>query len=137
MINKQIILKERPVGFPNDTTWSLESNTIPDLNEGEVLIQHHYISLDPAMRGWMNDSKSYIAPVAIDEVMRSGSIGKVIRSNNHPSFKVGDCVTGWGGVQQFVITDGNGWFKVDDSIAPMPMFIGTLGMPGILSLIHI
>ena len=130
MINKQIILKERPVGFPNETTWSLESNAIPDLNEGEVLIQHHYISLDPAMRGWMNDSKSYIAPVAIDEVMRSGSIGKVIKSNNHPSFKVGDCVTGWGGVQQFVITDGNGWFKVDDSIAPMPMFIGTLGMPG-------
>ena len=130
MINKQIILKERPVGFPNDSTWSLESNEIPDLNEGEVLIQHHYISLDPAMRGWMNDSKSYIAPVAIDEVMRSGSIGKVIKSNNHPSFKVGDCVTGWGGVQQFVITDGNGWFKVDDSIAPMPMFIGTLGMPG-------
>ena len=74
MINKQIILRERPVGFPNETTWSLESNAIPDLNEGEVLIQHHYISLDPAMRGWMNDSKSYIAPVAIDEVMRSGSI---------------------------------------------------------------
>jgi len=52
MMNKQIILKERPVGFPNDTTWNLESNAIPTLKEGEVLIQHHYISLDPAMRGW-------------------------------------------------------------------------------------
>ena len=77
MINKQIILKERPIGFPTDSTWNLESNAIPTLKKGEVLIQHHYISLDPAMRGWMNDSKSYIAPVGINEVMRSGSIGKV------------------------------------------------------------
>ncbi|MDA9328290.1 NADP-dependent oxidoreductase [Flavobacteriaceae bacterium] len=130
MKNKQIILKERPIGFPNDATWNLESNAIPTLKEGEVLIQHHYISLDPAMRGWMNDSKSYIPPVGINEVMRSGSIGKVIEVNNHPIFKVGDCVTGWGGVQQYVATDGAGWFKVDDTIAPMPLFIGTLGMPG-------
>lgn len=129
-MNKQIIFKQRPIGFPNDTTWNLETNPIPELKDGEVLIQHHYISLDPAMRGWMNEGKSYIAPVAIDEVMRAGSIGKVIKSNNHPTFKVGDCLTGWGGVQQYVATDGTGWFKVDDSIAPMPLFISTLGMPG-------
>lgn len=129
-MNKQIIFKKRPVGFPDEQTWSLEENPIPELKEGEVLIQHHYISLDPAMRGWMNDSKSYIAPVAIDDVMRAGSIGKVIKANNHPKFKVGDCLTGWGGVQQYVATDGTNWFKVDDSIAPMPLFISTLGMPG-------
>ena len=129
-MNKQIIFKNRPIGYPNETTWNLETTPIPELKEGEVLIQHHYISLDPAMRGWMNDSKSYIEPIAIDDVMRSGSIGKVIKSKNHPKYKVGDCLTGWGGVQQYVATDGTGWVKVDDTIAPMPLFISTLGMPG-------
>ena len=129
-MNKQVILRKRPVGFPTEDTWSLEENPIPELKEGEVLIEHHYISLDPAMRGWINEGKSYIPPVAIDDVMRAGSIGKVIKANNHPKFNVGDTLTGWGGVQQFVATDGNNWFKVDDSIAPMPLFISTLGMPG-------
>lgn len=129
-MNKQIILKNRPIGFPDENTWALEETIIPEPKEGEVLVEHHYISLDPAMRGWLNDSKSYIPPVAIDDVMRAGSIGKVIKSNNHPKFKVGDFLTGWGGVQQYVATDGSNWHKVDDSIAPMPLFISTLGMPG-------
>lgn len=129
-MNKQIILKNRPIGFPDENTWALEETIIPEPKAGEVLVEHHYISLDPAMRGWLNDSKSYIPPVAIDDVMRAGSIGKVIKSNNHPKFKVGDCLTGWGGVQQYVATDGSNWHKVDDSIAPMPLFISTLGMPG-------
>lgn len=129
-MNKQIIFKKRPIGYPEPDTFELVSSTMPEPKEGEVLIQHYYISLDPAMRGWMNDSKSYIPPVAINDVMRAGSIGKVITSNNHPKFKVGDCVTGWGGVQQYVTTDGTGWYQVDDSIAPMPLFISTLGMPG-------
>ena len=114
----------------DNNTWSIESNAIPILKDGEVLIQHHYISLDPAMRGWMSDVKSYIPPVAIDDVMRAGSIGKVIEAKNHPKFKVGDCVTGWGGVQQYVATTGENWYKVDENLAPMPMYIGTLGMPG-------
>ena len=59
-MNKQIIFKKRPIGFPDETTWNLESNPIPELKEGEVLVQQHYISLDPAMRGWMNEGKSYI-----------------------------------------------------------------------------
>ncbi len=129
-MNKQIILKKRPVGYPDVDTWQQIETEVPEPKEGEVLIQHHYISLDPAMRGWMNDTKSYIPPVSIDDVMRAGSIGKVIKSNNHPKFNVGDCVTGWGGVQQYVVTNGENWFKVDDSIAPMPLFISTLGMPG-------
>jgi NADPH-dependent curcumin reductase CurA len=129
-MNKQVILKKRPFGFPEEDTWSLEEHPIPELKEGEVLIQHHYLSLDPAMRGWINEGKSYIAPVQIDDVMRAGSIGKVVKAKNHPKFKVGDTLTGWGGVQQFVATDGANWFKVDDNIAPMPLFISTLGMPG-------
>ncbi len=130
MNNKQIIFKKRPSGVPNADTWQLETNSIPELEEGEILIEHHYISLDPAMRGWMNDTKSYIPPVAIDDVMRAGSIGKVIKNNGNHKFEVGDCVTSWGGVQQYAVTDGEGWYKVDERLAPMPMYIGTLGMPG-------
>lgn len=130
MINKQVILKNRPKGYPDENTWQLESNEITELQDGEILIEHHYISLDPAMRGWMNDSKSYIPPVALDHVMRAGAIGKVIKTNNNPKFEVGDCVTSWGGVQQYSITNGDGWFKVDESLASMPMYLGTLGMPG-------
>ncbi|MBP2832056.1 NADP-dependent oxidoreductase [Aquimarina sp. U1-2] len=130
MINKQLIFKKRPVGLPSADTWELQSNTIPDLAQGEVLIQQHYISLDPAMRGWMNEGKSYIEPVQIDEVMRAGSVGKVIKTNNHPKFKDGDYVTGWGGVQQYVITNGSNWYKVDPNLASLPQYIGTLGMPG-------
>nr|WP_262914345.1 NADP-dependent oxidoreductase [Tenacibaculum aquimarinum] len=129
-MNKQIIFKKRPVGNVESDVFELQNNPIPELKDGEVLIQNHYISLDPAMRGWMNDTKSYIPPVAINDVMRSGSIGKVIKANNHPTFKVGDCITGWGGVQQYIVTNGENYYKVDDKLAPMPMYIGTLGMPG-------
>ncbi len=129
-MNKQLIFKKRPVGMPDGETWSLESNPIPEPAEGEVLIQHHYISLDPAMRGWLNDRKSYIPPVQIGEVMRAGSIGTVTKSNKHPKFKEGDCLTGWGGVQQYVVSNGENWYKVDPTLAPMTTYIGTLGMPG-------
>ncbi len=129
-MNKQIIFKERPVGLPNKNTWQLEENEIPSLKEGEVLIQQHYISLDPAMRGWMNEGKSYIAPVEINEVMRAGSIGIVIKTNKHPKYKIGDCLTGWGGVQQYVATTGGNWYQVDVNLASMPLYLSTLGMPG-------
>ena len=126
MHNKQIIFKKRPVGVPDVDTWQLETNPVPELEEGEILVEHHYISLDPAMRGWMNDTKSYIPPVAIDDVMRAGSIGKVIKNNGNPKFEIGDVVTSWGGVQQYAITNGDGWYKVDTRLAPMPKYIGIL-----------
>ncbi|MFT4535033.1 MAG: NADPH-dependent curcumin reductase CurA [Saprospiraceae bacterium] len=129
-MNKQQVLVKRPIGMPDKETWKLEESEIPELKEGEVLIQNHYISLDPAMRGWMNDTPSYIPPVAIGDVMRAGSIGKVIKTNNHPKYNVGDVLTGWGGVQQYNITNGEGYYPVDTKLAPMPMYIGTLGMPG-------
>lgn len=129
-MNKQLIFEKRPVGMPSEDTWSLASNPIPEPGDGEVLIQNHYISLDPAMRGWMNDAKSYIPPVAIGDVMRAGTIGVVVKANNHPKFKVGDCLTGWGGVQQYSVTDGQNYYAVDPNLAPMPTYIGTLGMPG-------
>lgn len=129
-MNKQLIFKKRPVGLPKSDIWEVEEKTKPELKEGEVLIEQHYVSLDPAMRGWMNDVKSYIPPIGIGEVMRAGSIGKVIKVNNHPKYKVGDCLTGWGGVQQFVATSGKDWYKVDDAIAPMSLYLSALGMPG-------
>lgn len=129
-MNKQLLLEKRPEGLPDKDTWRLVTNPIPKLNEGEVLIQHHYISLDPAMRGWMRDRKSYVPPVEIGEVMRAGAIGKVIQANNHPEFKEGDCIVSWGGVQEYEITNGENCYKVDDSLAPMPKYLGALGMPG-------
>lgn len=130
MQNKKLLLIKRPIGMPEKDTWKMEVSPIPEPGEGEVLIRQHYISLDPAMRGWMNDTKSYIPPIGIGEVMRAGSVGKVIKTNNHPKFKVGDFLSGWGGVQQYTVTDGKGYFKVDPNLAPLPLYIGTLGMPG-------
>jgi len=129
MTNKQLLLSKRPIGMPDADTWELIESPISELNDGEVLIQNHYISLDPAMRGWMNDAKSYIPPIPVGDIMRAGSIGKVIQSKN-PKYKEGDVLTGWGGVQQYIVTNGDGYYPVDTSLAPMPMYIGTLGMPG-------
>lgn len=128
-MNKQLLFVKRPKGLPDTSTWTLETHPIPDITSDEFLVQQHYVSLDPAMRGWMSDSKSYIEPIAIGDVMRAGSIGKVIKSK-HPDYKIGDCVTGWGGVQQYAVGTAKNWYKVDPSLAPMPMYLGTLGMPG-------
>ena len=76
-MNKQLLLEKRPEGLPDKDTWKFVTQPIPEPKEGEVLIQHHYISLDPATRGWMKDRKSYIPPVEIGEVMRAGAIGKL------------------------------------------------------------
>ena len=127
--NRQIKLAARPVGLPKRTDWLFQSTPIPHPNEGEVLIKTHFISLDPAMRGWMNEGKSYIPPVQLGEVMRAGSAGEVIESR-HPDFQKGDFVTGNGGVQEYFISKGKHLIKVDPSFAPLPVWLGTLGMPG-------
>jgi len=129
-MNKQILLEKRPEGLPEKDTWKMVSTPISEPKDGEVLIRHHYISLDPAMRGWMMDRKSYVPPVEIGEVMRAGAIGNVIKSNNHPQFKEGDCIVSWGGVQEYETTNGENCYKVDATIAPMPKYLGALGMPG-------
>ncbi len=116
--------------MPNPDTWKLVESPVPQPGDGEVLVKTHYISLDPAMRGWMNEGKSYIDPIALGDVMRAGTIGTVIDAKNHPKFKVGDVLTGWGGVQQYFTTSGQGHFKVDTSIIPMTKYLGALGMPG-------
>ena len=87
--NKQYKLAARPVGVPKDSDWEFTNTAIPTAGDGEVLVRVHYVSLDPAMRGWMNDAKSYIPPVGLGEVMRAGTVGEVIDSNN-PSFSAED-----------------------------------------------
>ena len=129
MINKQLILKNRPIGLPDKDTWELQEVPVPEIQDGEVLVQQLYISLDPAMRGWMNDVKSYIPPIALGDVMRAGSVGKIIASK-HPHLKEGIYISGWGGVQQYVVTNGKGWYPVNPKLAPLPTYISTLGMPG-------
>jgi len=127
--NKQLLLQNRPLGLPKKETWKLVETDIPQAKEGEILVQCEYVSLDPAMRGWINAGRSYIEPVQIDDVMRAGGVGKVIASN-HSDFKVGDHVYGQTGIQQYIVTNGKGWHKVDPTLAPLPTYLGTLGMPG-------
>lgn len=130
MINKKQILKERPVGLPGKKTWELIENKLQELDEGQMLIEQEYISLDPAMRGWINKTRSYIPPVEIGDVMRAGSVGKIIKTKGKTIFNIGDYVTGWGGVQNYCVTDGENFYKVDPEKAPLSYYIGILGMPG-------
>ncbi len=129
-MNKQLLFVKRPVGEADASTWSLVSQPIPEIKEGEILVKQHYVSLDPAMRGWMNNVRSYIAPMEIGSVMRAGSVGEVVASKNHPKFKIGDFVSGHGGVQQYAVSDGKGYYHVDPNLVPLPTYIGALGMPG-------
>jgi NADPH-dependent curcumin reductase CurA len=128
-LNHKFELAARPVGMPKRTDWSYKEEPVRDPAEGEFLVKILYISLDPAMRGWMNEGKSYIAPVGIGDVMRAGALGRVIASKNH-KFAVGDHVFGAFGVQEFATSNGNGITKVNAGSVPLPVFLGTLGMPG-------
>ena len=128
-INKQWRLKARPIGEPSADTWDYTESEIPAIKEGQLLIKIEYISLDPAMRGWLNDAKSYIEPVQIGDVMRAGTVGKVVESKLD-GFVAGDYVCGHNGVQSYAVSDGNGLYKVDPNLAPLPYYLGVLGMPG-------
>ena len=127
--NHQYRLAARPAGLPKADDWKFTEEPVADPKDGEVLVKVLYISLDPAMRGWMNDAKSYIAPVGIGEVMRAGAVGRVVASR-HPGFAVGNCVVGGLGVQEYAVIDGKGLTRVDPRLAPLPVYLSTLGMPG-------
>lgn len=128
-MNKQWRLKTRPVGEPNADTWEYTENEVPTIEDGQLLIKIDYISIDPAMRGWLNDAKSYIAPVKVDDVMRAGTVGEVIDSK-HADFAIGDYVSGHNGVQSYAVSDGTGLYKIDPNLAPLSYYLGVLGMPG-------
>jgi hypothetical protein len=133
LTNHQFRLAARPVGMVKATDWSQTTEPVRELADGEILVKALYLSLDPAMRGWMNEGKSYIRPVAIGEVMRAGGIGEVVASKS-PRFAVGDTVSGAIGVQNYWIGAADdkvaGFYKVDGRAAPLPKYLNALGMPG-------
>lgn len=129
LINRQFLLAKRPVGRATRDTFNFVETAVGEPGPGQVLVENLYLSLDPAMRGWMNDAKSYIPPVGIGEVMRALGVGKVIASN-HPDFAVGDHVNGALGVQDYFLGEPRGFYKVDPSKAPLPLYLSALGMTG-------
>jgi NADPH-dependent curcumin reductase CurA len=127
--NTQVRLAARPTGLPRASDWEIVEEPLPAPGDGEFTVAISHLSLDPAMRGWMNAGASYIEPVEIGAVMRAGAVGEVTASQ-HPGFPVGEHVAGAFGVQEHALSDGAGVTKVDLSLAPLPTYLGTLGMTG-------
>jgi NADPH-dependent curcumin reductase CurA len=131
--NKQILLDNRPQGEASASNFKLVTTDTPPLNEGEVLVRNHYLSLDPYMRGRMNDAKSYAAPQPLGQVMQGGSVGEVVESR-HPKFAVGDKVQGMGGWQQYSVVKADqpgALRKLDTTHVPLSHYLGAVGMPGV------
>jgi len=129
IVNHQWRLAARPVGTVKRSDWNFTEEPVAAPADGQVLVKTLYLSLDPAMRGWMNEGKSYLPPVGIGEVMRAGAIGKVIESRD-PGFKAGDFVNGTIGVQEYALATAKQITRVDPRLAPLPVYLSTLGMPG-------
>lgn len=131
--NRQILLDKRPTGEATADNFRLVSTETPALSQGQVLVRHHYLSLDPYMRGRMSDSKSYAAPQPVGEVMIGGTVGEVVESR-HPKYAPGDKVQGMGGWQEYSVVDATqpgALRKVDDSQVPLSQYLGAVGMPGV------
>ena len=131
--NKQILLDNRPQGEASASNFKMVEADTPPLKEGEVLVRHHFLSLDPYMRGRMNDAKSYAAPQPLGQVMQGGTVGEVVESRN-PKYAVGDKVVGFGGWQEYsvVAADQPGALrKVDTTHVPLSHYLGAVGMPGV------
>ena len=133
VINQQCLLASRPTGEPSAANFRFAQTPVPALLPGQVLVRHHYMSLDPYMRGRMNDSKSYAQPQALDAVMGGGTVGEIAESRSE-AFAVGDRVVGMGGWQQYSVVDAAqpGMLrKVDTTHIPLQAYLGAVGMPGV------
>ena len=128
--NRQFRLISRPVGMVKRSDFEFITVPAGEPGAGEVLVRVLYLSLDPAMRGWMNEGKSYIAPVGLGEVMRAGGVGRVVKSND-PTLAAGDLVVGITGIQDYVVSKAAGLRKIDPQVAPLPRYLGALGMTGL------
>ena len=128
--NKQILLASRPAGWVEESNFKLVETPQPQIADGQVLVRNHWLSLDPYMRGRMNDAKSYAAAVNLGDVMVGGTAGEVVQSKN-PKFKAGDKVVGYLGWQLYGAADGAMLQKVDDSRIPLSAYLGAVGMPGV------
>ena len=129
-MNTQCRLAARPVGIPKPTDWDFVREPATEPKEGEFRVEVEYLSIDPAMRAWMNAGRSYVPPVEVGEVMRAAGIGRVIDSR-HPDFHVDERVYGVFGVQRFAVSDGSGVTRVDTTLAPVPVHLGVLGISGL------
>jgi NADPH-dependent curcumin reductase CurA len=129
-MNHQVRLAARPSGLPRQSDWELTEEPIPTPGPGELVAAVSHISVDPAMRGWMNAGASYIDPVEVGTVMRAAAVGRVLASE-HPDFEPGEHVYGTFGVQEYALSDGRGVIKIDPSLAPAPAYLGTLGLSGL------
>ncbi len=132
-LNQQILLDNRPEVEAVASNFKLVSAETPELQDGEVLVRHHFLSLDPYMRGRMNDSKSYTAPQPLGEVMGGGTVGEVVQSRS-PAFQVGDSVVGMGGWQEYSVVNVSqpgALRKVDTTHVPLSHYLGAVGMPGV------
>jgi NADPH-dependent curcumin reductase CurA len=128
--NIQVTLASRPVGWPKESDFKIVETDIPMAGAGQVLVKNLYLSLDPYMRGRMNDMQSYAPNVQIGQVMVGGTAGEVVESNN-PKFKAGDSVVGYFGWQQYGVSEGAGLQKVDPKLVPLSAYLGAVGMPGL------
>ena len=132
-INQQILLDNRPEGEASTANFKLVSAETPPLQEGQVLVRHHYLSLDPYMRGRMNAGKSYAQPQPLGAVMQGGTVGEVVESRS-PRYQVGDKVVGMGGWQEYSVVDAEqpgALRKVDTTHVPLSHYLGAVGMPGV------
>jgi hypothetical protein len=129
-VNRQLLLAKRPVGEPTRDDFEVRETDVPTPGDDEALVKVLQISLDPAMRGWMNDAPSYVPPVGLGEVMRAGTAGVVVDSNSD-RLKPGDHVVGMLGVQEYAVAHADGLTKIGRDIAPLETFLGGLGMPGL------
>ena len=130
MTNKQVLLANRPTGWPQESDFRIVDSPMPAPQEGELLMRTLFLSLDPYLRGRMSAAKSYATPVEIGAVMTGGTVGEVIDSK-HPDFKSGDVVVGYAGWQQYGVSDGRGLRKIAPGRVPLGAYLGTVGMPGV------
>ncbi|MDH4063878.1 MAG: NADP-dependent oxidoreductase [Acidobacteriota bacterium] len=128
--NRVARLARRPRGMVTRGDFDIRDEPLAEPADGEFRVRVSHVSIDPAMRGWMNDARSYAAPVKLGDVMRALAVGHV-EASRHRAFKDGDAVSGIFGVQRYAISDGSGVSRVDETLAPMPTWLGGLGMPGL------
>jgi len=126
---RRIVLASRPAGSPKPGDFRLEEAAMPDLPDGQVLLETIYLSLDPYMRGWMSDSKSYADPIRIGDVMVGATISR-IKQSRHRDWKKGDIVVGYSGWQTHAVSDGSDLRRIDSAVAPISTGLGVLGMTG-------
>jgi NADPH-dependent curcumin reductase CurA len=127
---REIHLKSRPHGEPTADNFAFVTVSVPEPAEGQILVRNHFMSVDPYMRGRMNDAKSYVPPYKLGEVLDGGSVGQVVRSRS-PDFKEGDFVfSGLGGWREYTVADAKRYQKADPSVGPLSAYLGVLGMPG-------